>query len=379
VEHDAGSDLPLSTTAEQVTRSVSRVVVSRRGITVDGDDAVLVPLPVPEQWMGGIDEAYKQKGNDLVLVPLVTALAHYKPPSPGPLRLRVDGAVPYRILLEVLASAAQAGYGEQRIVVRTGAGLGEIAVQPPRAGAQVPLGVFISGSGIAIRTPTIRDNIATGCGGAGPGIAVPSAPDGYDFRALRACVATLRDRVPELSGRRDAFVIANPGTPLASIVGVLDALRADDAGRPMFPEIHFGVVQVSPPIPDTASVVNDASITLRDAGPVHGGRERLAVGGAVAAGAVPDFEAVARKMDGRFRTCIDNDLAADPTRIKPGAHIRMSALIRENGEVASLAPSASGLPPQVVACIAATVAGARFQPLAGGRATIVIRAEVRAP
>jgi hypothetical protein len=72
---------------------------------------------------------------------------------------------------------------------------------------------------------TSRGNIATGCEDVGPGIAIPKVGDRYDLVSLAACA--------------QVTLVANPGTPLGTVVDVMDALRISD-GEELFPDVHFG-------------------------------------------------------------------------------------------------------------------------------------------
>jgi hypothetical protein len=87
-------------------------------------------------------------------------------------------------------------------------------------------------------------------------------------------------------------------------------------------------------------------------------------------GGVPDAPRVVGGLSAPFRRCYQRGLDVDP--LMKGS-VRLVAKIGPNGEVTSVSPTAVvGLSGDVVACLAAKVAGAQFSPPTTGGATLVI-------
>lgn len=86
-------------------------------------------------------------------------------------------------------------------------------------------------------------NVAAGCAGIGPGIAVPKRNGRYDYVALNACASKLKASDPSFSDENQFYVTANPGTDYQTIISVIDALRVDmgDQGRTLFTDVNFKV------------------------------------------------------------------------------------------------------------------------------------------
>src|SRR5690606_22920389 len=78
-----------------------------------------------------------------------------------------------------------------------------IETNPPGSGGQgvrqeqkksLGLTIMIVSQGFSIKAQ--GGNVAPGCAGAGPGIAIPKAGDSHDFTRLRECVAKLKKAAP---------------------------------------------------------------------------------------------------------------------------------------------------------------------------------------
>ncbi len=111
-------------------------------------------------------------------------------------------------------------------------------------GAEKPalnLTVMLVNDGIAIKGA--KGNVAPGCRGVGPGVALPLHGGQYDFRALKTCAAQLRAAVPDFASEQQFYLTANPGVEFQAIVGVIDAMATDPEGKPMFTDPIFTVTR----------------------------------------------------------------------------------------------------------------------------------------
>ena len=103
------------------------------------------------------------------------------------------------------------------------------------------LSVLITSEGHAIKTSA--GNVAPGCKGAGPGIAIPRHGETYDFDALNACAGSLKKASPEFGEETQVFLSANPGIDYQTLVNTIDAVRATPKGDPLFPDVNFQVAR----------------------------------------------------------------------------------------------------------------------------------------
>ena len=98
------------------------------------------------------------------------------------------------------------------------------------------LTVFIVNDGFSLKAS--GGNIAPGCTGQGPGIAIPMTGGKYDYRALSECAARLKEKFQD---EDQAYITANPSTEYAIIINVIDALRSAPNGMELFNNINFKV------------------------------------------------------------------------------------------------------------------------------------------
>jgi biopolymer transport protein ExbD len=85
-------------------------------------------------------------------------------------------------------------------------------------------------------------SIAPGCHDTGAGITVPSKGPDFDYAGLKSCVATIKKEAPEeVRDETSVTISANPNIPYQIIIGAIDAVRNDDQGKDLFPDVQFGV------------------------------------------------------------------------------------------------------------------------------------------
>ena len=98
------------------------------------------------------------------------------------------------------------------------------------------LTVFIVNDGFSLKS--LRRQHCPGCSGPGPGIAIPMSSGKYDYAALTTCAAKLKAKFED---EDQAYITANPGTEYQILINVIDALRTNTNGAPMFENVNFKV------------------------------------------------------------------------------------------------------------------------------------------
>jgi biopolymer transport protein ExbD len=101
------------------------------------------------------------------------------------------------------------------------------------------LTVFIVNDGFSLKAS--GGNIAPGCQGAGPGIAIPLRSGKYDYAALTDCAARLKNASSDFQDENQFYIVANPGTDYQTIIDVIDAMRTTPQGDPLFENVNFKV------------------------------------------------------------------------------------------------------------------------------------------
>jgi len=120
---------------------------------------------------------------------------------------------------------------------------------PPRAGAgarapttpTLGLTVLIVPDGFSLKAR--GGNVAPGCNDTGPGIAIPRRDNDYDYDALKACATKLKAAAPEFHDEMGVTISANPPIPYQVVISAMDAVRNNEAGEPLFPDVTFGVAK----------------------------------------------------------------------------------------------------------------------------------------
>ncbi len=120
---------------------------------------------------------------------------------------------------------------------------------PPRAGgsARAPttptlgLTVLVVPDGFSLKAR--GGNVAPGCGDVGPGVAIPVRNNEYDYDALKACAIKLKAASPDFKDEMGVTISANPPIPYQVVIGAMDAVRKNEGGEDLFPEVTFGVAR----------------------------------------------------------------------------------------------------------------------------------------
>jgi biopolymer transport protein TolR len=101
------------------------------------------------------------------------------------------------------------------------------------------LTVLIVNDGFSLKAS--GGNIAPGCQGPGPGIAIPMVNGKYDLASLTTCADRLKKSSPDYADENQVYITANPGTDYQTIVDVIDALRQNAQGDALFDNVNFKV------------------------------------------------------------------------------------------------------------------------------------------
>lgn len=119
-----------------------------------------------------------------------------------------------------------------------GSGGGGVRQEQPKK--SLGLTIMVVNQGFSIKAQ--GGNVAPGCNGAGPGIAIPKTEGNhYDYSALQECVARLKLASPDFAEETQAFLSGNPATDYQTIISTIDAIRTDTSGNPLFPDVNFKV------------------------------------------------------------------------------------------------------------------------------------------
>ena len=120
---------------------------------------------------------------------------------------------------------------------------------PPRAGsgARAPttptlgLTVLVVPDGFSVKAR--GGNVSPGCNDTGPGVAIPQKNSDYDYDALKACVVKLKGASSDFKDETGVTISANPSIPYQVVIGTMDAVRKNDQGEDLFPEVSFGIAR----------------------------------------------------------------------------------------------------------------------------------------
>jgi biopolymer transport protein TolR len=123
-----------------------------------------------------------------------------------------------------------------------------IETQPPASGGSgvrpqeskaLNLTVLIVNEGFSIKAA--GGNVAVGCEGLGPGIAIPFKSGKYDYDGLTVCGTKLKQSSSDFADETQVYISANPGTDYQTLISTIDALRTTPQGDTLFTDVNFKV------------------------------------------------------------------------------------------------------------------------------------------
>ena len=128
---------------------------------------------------------------------------------------------------------------------------------PPKAGGAgsrppttptLGLTVIVVPDGFSVKAR--GGNVAPGCSDTGPGLAIgkvsnQDAPGGqdYDYKSLNSCARKLKNLSADFKDETSVTVSANPNIPYQVVISAIDALRKDEQGEILFPDVNFGLAR----------------------------------------------------------------------------------------------------------------------------------------
>lgn len=128
---------------------------------------------------------------------------------------------------------------------------------PPKAGGAgsrppttptLGLTVIVVPDGFSVKAR--GGNVAPGCSDTGPGLAIgkvatQDAPGGqdYDYKSLNTCARKLKNLSADFKDETSVTVSANPNISYQVVISAIDALRKDEQGEVLFPDVNFGLAR----------------------------------------------------------------------------------------------------------------------------------------
>jgi biopolymer transport protein ExbD len=133
--------------------------------------------------------------------------------------------------------------------------LSTIDTFPPKAGgagARAPttptlgLTILIVPDGFSVKAR--GGNVAPGCNDTGSGLAVGRTTNAegkqdWDYATLTKCVAKLKASSAEFETETQVTVSANPNISYQTVISTIDAIREDENGKELFPDVQFGLAR----------------------------------------------------------------------------------------------------------------------------------------
>jgi biopolymer transport protein ExbD len=124
-----------------------------------------------------------------------------------------------------------------------------IETQPPASGGSgvrkeieskaLNLTVLIVNEGFSIKAA--GGNVAAGCDGVGPGLAIPIKNGTFDYDGLTDCATKLKQSSSDFADETQVYISANPGTDYQTLISTIDALRSMRNGDALFTDVNFKV------------------------------------------------------------------------------------------------------------------------------------------
>ncbi len=236
--------------ATPTTKGLSMIAITPKEIRLVGTKNEPIPMPAPVSWYAGLPISVKGGQPGMLIYPIADWLRQIRKEKGAQagrdLSLVVDNAITYKIVTEVLYTAAVNGFDRFHLVALTpDEAYAEMILEmpgfKPDAGVAPPfVSILVAQEGISIKTET--NNVGPGCAKFGVGLAYSRVNGEVDTIGIPSCM----DRItPEDAGAsaEDIVVGANPEIPFGEVAAVIDGVR----GRKMKTVVHLGTQRAPPP------------------------------------------------------------------------------------------------------------------------------------
>ncbi|CAN5143853.1 hypothetical protein BH09MYX1_BH09MYX1_07290 [soil metagenome] len=117
-------------------------------------------------------------------------------------------------------------------------------IGPVRTPTEVTLGltILIVPEGFSVKAR--GGNVAPGCKDSGSGLAVAKDSAGeYDYDGLKRCVDGLKRSSDKFADETTVTISANPNITYQAVISTMDAIRTNDNGDDLFPDVNFGLAK----------------------------------------------------------------------------------------------------------------------------------------
>ncbi len=221
------------------------VVLSKTRLALGVDGPTLATLD-PATAAHGFDAKLKKGGaTDHVVVPLSEALAarHVANAVSTPIALRIDQAVPYGAIVDVLFTLGMSGFSKIGFLVDSHAGTAIVNLSLPHAltpaAAKHAYALVLADDGYVVSADTGRLGSDCTTPTSAPGVTIAKVEKGYDVKALAACARLFEERYPDSMQLVSVVVTPQSSTDLQTIMQTIDALYLEGDG--FMPAVSLGV------------------------------------------------------------------------------------------------------------------------------------------
>lgn len=199
------------------------VIVS--GTQIIADDTPVLKLPSRAEQVR--DGAPQSSGS--LIVPLATLVQHREAGHPAEAIVIAEPGVPYRIIAQVIYTLGKSEIASFHFMVLQRMDAGTRAWPPPRdAGTIAPIPIP---SGSHLQVSVTEQGVVFGKFGT-----IPKLHGVQDLMGARQYARRLK---AGSSGDVPVTLGADPAVDYGTIIDVMDALRSDDDGSALFPDITF--------------------------------------------------------------------------------------------------------------------------------------------
>jgi hypothetical protein len=245
---DTNVTLTHARTATPTTKGLPMIAITTKELRFVGTKNEPIPMPAPVSWYAGMPLSAKgDKAGSMFLFPVAAWLKEARKGQEHDLSIVADNSISYRIVGEVLYTAALGGYDRFHLVALTPDDTyGEMVIEMPGfkadAGPPPPFAsILVAPEGISIKTE--MSNVGPGCTLA-PGLAFPRINGQIDAIGVPSCMDKI---TPDGGGVPDIVIGAPPEIPFGEVAVVIDGVRARKAAT----VVHLGLQK----IPTTAPTI----------------------------------------------------------------------------------------------------------------------------